>query len=424
MTRDHQKPPPRSRSISRRAFLWRSAGATLALTAGGTLLEACGGGKTRERLAKSGPLLASPSNPVKWPIYSDNPPIAAGMQPERNATLKLYNWADYIYKKVVQDFEKKYKQYGVKVQISTFNNMDEALAKIRAGTVDFDVFFPTYDVLGKLIQAKYLRPLTQSYVPNIDQVWEVFQNPFYDQGWQYSVPYTVYTTGIAWRVDKVSDDIAKLPNPYDVFWDQRFKGKVEILDDYREAMSMVLLRNGVTDLNTGDPAKINMVRDQLVDLAKTIRPAVSTNDYVDLPEAKVWVTQSWSGDMVNAQYYMPKGQSAGVMRYWFPPDGKGAVGNDLIALLRTGKNPVLGHLFLNWMLDSDVAIENMGWNGYQPPLRSINPTELVSQELVPKNLATATVLPEYFDKGYRQLELSPAVDNLWHDAWQQFKAGA
>jgi spermidine/putrescine transport system substrate-binding protein len=424
MSRDHQEPPPRSRSISRRSFLWRSAGATVALTAGGALLEACGGGSQRERLAKSGPVLASPSSPVKWPIYADNQPIAAGMQPERNATLKLYNWSDYIYKKVVQDFEKKYKQYGVKVQISTFNNMDEALAKIRGGKIDFDILFPTYDVLGKLIQAKYLRPLTHSYVPNIDQVWEVFQNPFYDQAWQYSVPYTVYTTGIAWRVDKVSDDIAKLPKPYDVFWDERFKGKIEILDDYREAMSMVLLRNGVTDLNTGDPAKINMVRDQLVDLAKKVQPAVSTNDYVDLPEAKVWVTQSWSGDMVNAQYYMPKGQSASVMRYWFPPDGHGAVGSDLIALLRSGKNPVMAHLFLNWMLDSDTALENMGWNGYQPPLRKLNPAELVSQELVPKNLATATVLPDYFDKGYRQLELSPAVDNLWHDAWQQFKAGA
>jgi spermidine/putrescine transport system substrate-binding protein len=106
MSRDHQEPPPRSRSISRRSFLWRSAGATVALTAGGALLEACGGGSQRERLAKSGPVLASPSNPVKWPIYPDNQPIAAGMQPERNATLKLYNWSDYIYKKVVQDFEK------------------------------------------------------------------------------------------------------------------------------------------------------------------------------------------------------------------------------------------------------------------------------------------------------------------------------
>jgi spermidine/putrescine transport system substrate-binding protein len=424
MTRDHQEPPTRPRRVSRRFFLQQSAGAALALTAGGTLLEACGGGSQRARLAQSGPLLASPSHPVKWPIYPDNQPISSGLAPERNTTLKVYNWADYIYKKVVQDFEKKYRQYGVKVQVSTFNNTDEALAKIRAGKVDFDVFFPTYDILGKLVQAKYLRPINHSYIPNIDQVWPVFQNPFYDQGWQYSVPYTVYTTGIAWRADKVNEDISKLPNPYDVFWDTRFKGKIEILDDYREAMSMVLLRNGITDLNTGDPATLNKVRDQLVDMAKRIQPVVSTNDYVDLPEAKVWVTQSWSGDMVNAQYYMPKGQSASVMRYWFPSDGRGAVGSDLITILRSGRNPVLAHLFLNWLLDADVAIDNMSWNGYQPPLRKLNPNELVSQELIPSNLASATVLPDYFVKGYRQLELSPTIDGLWHNAWQQFKAGA
>ena len=30
------------------------------------------------------------------------------------------------------------------------------------------------------------------------------------------------------------------------------------------------------------------------------------------------------------------------------------------------------------------------------------------------------VLPEYFDKGFRQLELAPEVDNLWNAAWQEF----
>ena len=35
--------------------------------------------------------LASPTNPVKWPIAAGNEPIAAGLEPERNATLRLYN---------------------------------------------------------------------------------------------------------------------------------------------------------------------------------------------------------------------------------------------------------------------------------------------------------------------------------------------
>ena len=31
----------------------------------------------------------------------------------------------------------------------------------------------------------------------------------------------------------------------------------------------------------------------------------------------------WSGDVVNAQYYLPKGVKPEVLAYWFPPDGKG-----------------------------------------------------------------------------------------------------
>jgi spermidine/putrescine transport system substrate-binding protein len=373
---------------------------------------------------RPGSVAGQPRPPGDLADQDGQRPIAAGLAPERGATLEAYNWTEYIYKKVVKDFEKKYAKYDIRVRISTYGNMDEAVAKLRAGQVAFDVLFPTYDFLGKLVQSDLLRPLNHSYIANISQVWPVFQNPFYDQGWRYSVPYTAYTTGIAWRVDKVRDDIAKLPNPYEALWDQRYRGKVGILDDYREAISMTLLKNGITDINTGNPDQLNLARDQLVDLARRVRPRVNTNDYIDLPEAKTWITQAWSGDMVNAQYYMPKGQSADVMRYWFPPDGKGPVNTDLIVLLRSGRNPVLGHLFLDHLLDYDVAVENMSWNGYQPPQTKLDPTKLVEQELLPANLKTATVLPEQFDVGYRLLELTPQVDDLWHAVWQEFKAGA
>jgi spermidine/putrescine transport system substrate-binding protein len=238
--------------MSRRAFLSRSAATALAVS-GGVLLSACGQrDPTGVAPGAGGAQLASPDNPVTWPVPADAGRIADGLAPEQGATLRVYNWSEYIYKKVVQDFEKKYKKYDVKVQVSTYGNMDEAVAKLRAGQVAFDVLFPTYDYLGKLVQGNFLRPLNHSYIPNIEQVWPAFQNPWYDQGWNYSVPYTIYSTGIAWRVDKVSDDIAKLPNPYEALWDERCRGKVGILDDYREAIGMTLLKNGITDLNTAN----------------------------------------------------------------------------------------------------------------------------------------------------------------------------
>src|SRR5881396_2144487 len=93
--------------VSRRAFL----------------AAACGKPQTTRQSA-AGPQLASPEHPVTWPITAGNQPIGDGLEPERNAVLKIYNWTDYIDKEVaVNDFQKKYKKYGVKVQISTFNTM-------------------------------------------------------------------------------------------------------------------------------------------------------------------------------------------------------------------------------------------------------------------------------------------------------------
>ena len=43
---------------------------------------------------------------------------------------------------------------------------------------------------------------------------------------------------------------------------------------------------------------------------------------------------------------------------------------------------------------------------------------------LPANLKSATVLPEYFESGYRLLELPPDVMAQWQQVWQKFKAGA
>jgi len=270
--------------------------------------------------------------------------------------------------------------------------------------------------------SKFIRPLNHTYIPNITQVWPEFQDPFYDQSWQYTVPYVVYTTGIAWRTDHVSEDIATRTNPYDVFWDSQYKGKAEVLDDYRETMSMVLLRNHIYDVNTGSGQNLSMVRSQLLQLTQATNPLVNISDYVDLPEAKTWVNEAWSGDMVNAQYYGPKGFDPGVLRYWALSD-HAPVNNDTLVILTAGKNPVMSHLFLNYMLDFNYSMENFSWLGYQPPQNAVNAELLVKQELIPPNLKTAVVDESIWKTGARELELSPSVDSAWHDVWTQFKAG-
>ena len=414
----------------------------LAALAGASLLTGCalerptpglpvGGGSSGTGAGATGgsgsgtPTLtaASPQNPVRWPVLTGNAPIAAGLAPEKDATLQLYNYVDYINPDVITSFEKKYQSVGVKVVVSTFNDTNESLAKIRSGGT-YDVYFPSYDQIGKLALAGLVRPLQHTYLPNITNVWPQFTDPWYDQGWQYTVPYVTYTTGIGWRSDRVREDIGARANPYDVFWDPQYAGRIAVLDDYREVISMAILHAGGTDINTGDDAVLAKVRDDLAAMAKATRPQVTITDYTAIPEGKLDISQAWSGDMIAAQGYLPQGTDASVLRYWFPTDGKGLVNNDLMVVLSGGKNPVLAHLFLDHLLDDAVAKENFGFVGYQPPLNSLDPSRLVADGYAPQSLAAATVLPSYFETGYRSLELTPEAEAKWQDTWTRFKAGA
>jgi spermidine/putrescine transport system substrate-binding protein len=413
----------RSAPLTRRQFLQRSAGAAIALPTLSAILAACskpgtsssGGGATPTAFP-----IARKDNPVTLPMTQD--PISADTPIEKGATLQIYNWADYMWKKVLKEFQD---QFDCKVEWTTFNNMSEAVQKLSSGQVTADVFFPTIDVLGKLVQAKLLQPLQHDLIPNLPaNMWAEYQNPFYDQEWRYTVPYAIYTTGVAYRRDHI-DDKTVAEAGYGILWDPKYKGKVGIYDDYRETLSLGLLKNGITDLNSASEADITKAKDDILSLINDNNAQMTINGvYVKLPDDVFWVHHAWSGDIIGAQWYMPKGVSTDVLGYWFPPDSQGPVNNDTITIPASAQHPRLAHEFLNFMMDKKYAFQNFTWNGYQPPLTSIKPQTLIPEGYVPKTLPEAIVKPEQFNDGLFELELAPNVDELWLNAWDEIKAGA
>jgi spermidine/putrescine transport system substrate-binding protein len=402
---------PQDGGISRRQLLRTGAGAALAAT-----LAGCAKALPNLPSGLGGISLPRQDKPVKWPVYADNKPIASGLAPEKGATLQIYNWVAYINESVIQSFCKKHK---CSYQLTTFNDMEEALSKLVSGQLNFDVFFPTVDVLAQLVLAKMIRPLNHSYIPNMANTWADYRDPFYDQEWQYTTPYSIYTTGMAWRKDKVN-----LAPSWNMPWEgAKYKGKVAVLDDYRESIALGLLRAGNLDLNTTKPSQILAAGNALSQLSNLTNVRIDNNDYTDVPTGKTWIHHAWSGDMAAAYEYLPKGTSVDTLGYWFPADHKGPVANDLMVNLNSGANPVLSHMFIDYLLDVDNALENYSYVGYMQPLNAVTPAKLTAEKLLPAQLASTVVLPDYFRNGIFELELPPAANDVWEFTWNTFSKG-
>jgi spermidine/putrescine transport system substrate-binding protein len=384
------------------------------------LLAACGNGSSVAADDGGSPYpLARPDQPVRLAIKDTNPPIGDGLDPEEGGTFNILNYAQYMAPAVMKNFGKK---HNVSVVVTPYNNYDEMLAKIRQPGESFDLVFPGPSVLSKMVYADLIQPLNHTYVPNLANIWPEYQNPWYDQGARYTVPYTIYGTGVMYRTDRVSS----VPEVgYDLLWDKQYAGKIYLLDDRQEAIGMSLLRNKITsDINTSNADDVKKATDSLIELIGLVNVKTDINGYSEVPEGTATVHQCWSGDVIAGQYYLPKGVTPDVLGYWRPAASDYVVGSDNIAIPKSAKKPVLAHLLINDLLDNKIGLQNFGWNGYQPPLTKLSAKYLTDQGYIPKNLANAVVVRGDFEQGHTFYEVSPSTEALWQSNWARFKAGA
>jgi spermidine/putrescine transport system substrate-binding protein len=368
------------------------------------------------------------TNSIEWAILDDNPRIEDGL-PTEGGTLQVFNYADYIDPALVKKFRQ---EFDCGVEIGTYNSSDEAVAKLNSGEVTYDVVIGLSGSVIVQLQARQLmQPLNHSYLPNLAaNIWPELQSPFYDVGSHFSVPYVVWQDGIGWRNDKIDTDIAAMDVPWDVFWQSEpYKGKVGILDDKRDALSMpmqrdAMARGAVADVNTEDAETIAKAGDALQELTGISNVKVTITQYQTLPEAKSWLHQAWSGDLLSgAFYYLPEGTPPDVLSFWGPESG-GVVQNDILLVTKAAERPVLAHAFLNFLLDEQNAYDNfVNFNGYTPPQVTITAERLIDEGLIPPTLETAVTRPEQFAVNEALLQLTVEGEQLWDQAWSEFRAG-
>lgn len=426
--------PLTAKAINRRQFLARSAGAAAAIPTASALLAACGSSSNESKGNVEQLVYPTREKPATYPIRETNPTIESGLQPETGATLKLYSWDQYFNGRVLNDFEKK---FDCKVEVSTFANWDEGVAKIQSGQGDWDIYMATFDLIDRLQLTDLIQPLNHDYLPNIKNIWPQFggdpDQPFYDQGSRYSIPYTIYSTGVGFRNDLVdkADQPGSIDNPYDLLWNPKYSGKIGLYDDWGFTMAIAMVRSDPTvDINTAGQPEIDAAVASLLEANKATNPAYGINiTYEDLPKGSLVATSAWSGDMIAAPYYGKENAAATapLLTYW--TEGvQGLCGSDTYVILKDAANPVLAHEFINYMLDEDVSMKNFGWVGYQSPYVSQTREYFKDRSnkwswIVYPNLLDTVVTPEQFDSAQIFYEWPAEQGQMWTDGWAIVQTG-
>jgi spermidine/putrescine transport system substrate-binding protein len=380
--------------LTRRRFLGRMA----ALAAGGAvvpLLTACGGGATASPTAAPASGTPAPGSP--------SPNVEPTPVPTPEAELYVYNYADYIGDETIPSFEEK---YGIKVTYDFFDTYETMTAKISTGNSGYDITFATgVDVPGFLAR-DLVQPLDHSLIPNLVNLGEEWQNPAYDPGNAHSVPYMWWTTGFGYDTERIAEDLTS----WAALWDERWKGKMAMLDDYRETFAVALIRLGHS-VNTTSDAEL----DEALALLEQQQPLLrkyTADDIGDLSSGDVWLCHAWGADVSQVGTELPS------VKYVIPAEG-GIRGSDAMVLLANAPHPIAANLFINHMLDAQVSAANTNYIYY------MGPNEAAKAYIDPAILEDPTLNPDKaaIDKLQELLDLGPDLQK-YQERWTKLRAGA
>jgi spermidine/putrescine transport system permease protein len=283
--------------------------------------------------------------------------LGRGVGGEGDKVLNLYIWSNYIAPETIQRFEQR---HGVRVNVDLYDTNEALLAKIQGGNVAYDLLCPSNYPIQILLAQERLHPLDHSALPNLRHLDPALLDRDYDRGNRHSVPYFWGTAGIAYRKSKVGR-----VDSWGALWDERYRGRVLMLDDSRETIGAALKWKGHS-YNTTDPARLAEAKRLLILQKPLVRTYDSGNFHDVLLSGDVWIAQGWNGQFAKVMAHEPD------IDYVIPREG-GSLFIDSLVIPRTAPHIALAHAFIDFTLEPEIAAEICRTMRYSSPNRAALP---------------------------------------------------
>ncbi len=329
----------------------------------------------------------------------------------QNVSLNVYNWGLYISDgsdesvDVISAFEEL---TGIKINYTTFDTNESMYAKLKSGGASYDVILPSDYMLGKMANEGMLLPLNKENIPNLAGISELYLDKEYDPGNVYSVPYMWCMVGITYNKDMV--DEADLEQGWNLLWDPRYTGQILQFNNSRDCFAMALKTLG----RSMNPTSTQDIDDALVKLQeqKPLVQAYVMDEVFDKMEG---------GEAALAPYYTGDGltmiaenPSLGM----FIPEEGTLQCVDAMCIPASSQNQEAAEMFINYMCEVDVALQNALFVQYTSPVEAVRdllPAELRDSELMYPD-------PELIERSEYPSVISDELNSAMDMAWSQMKS--
>ncbi len=347
---------------------------------------------------------------------------SAGVGAGEERRLHIYNWADYIGKDTLANFEAT---TGIKVVYDTYDADETLEAKMMAGDSGYDVVSTSTDFFSRQIKAGIYRPLDRSLLPN----WKnldphiLAREARADPGNRYAMPYLRHVNGFAYNVDMIR---ARMPDaPLDSL-DMIFKPAiirhfadcgVTFLDSPEDVLQLALNYLHL-DPNTTRPEDYRQAEKLLLGVRPYIRAFDSTEYMQGLANGESCISMSWSADYSVSR---ARARAAGIdvkLAFTVPKEGANA-SFDALLIPADAPHPLAAHRFLNYILEPQViaAITN--------DIHYANDNQAADAYVDPEILHDPAVYPTPAIEArlYQAAEAPPALERLRTRTWTRVKTG-
>jgi spermidine/putrescine transport system substrate-binding protein len=324
------------------------------------------------------------------------------------STLNLFAWEGYFAPSAISGFEKK---YGITVNQTYTTSDDDELQKVVAG-LPFDVAIANSEYLPQIIPAGLLRPLSHSYLSNWSQVAGYFDNPYYDPGAKYSVPYAMAPMGLFYR----SDVFPHLTGSWSDLWERAgdAPGRVYMIDDMQVALSIALMHLGLPIVNPS-ATDLNNAANALIELKPKLAGFASENTIQSIASGQAAMMPTYTGNVYTA---LSQAKDPSTLKFELCKEGQ-LFNSDTLTITTKAAHPGNGMLFIDYMLAPGNMTANVDYTGY--PVGTAAGLSAYSKLVKGYPwLAVGTDLlaqPSHWEQG-----LTESQRPMWNNAWLKVQA--